>query len=61
VEPAPTAFLILTRRNMVSSAQLKLVLENSWTLDDLERDNTISRLKVRVQRIQGGRQSAGAG
>ncbi len=61
VEPAPTAFLILTRRSMVSSAQLKLVLENSWTLDDLERDNTISRLKVRVQRVQGDRQSAGAG
>jgi hypothetical protein len=60
VEPAPTAFLILTRRSMVSSAQLKLVLENSWTLEDLDREDTILRLKVRVQRVQGGRQIAGA-
>src|SRR5713101_7067872 len=44
VEALPTAFLILTRRSMVSSAQCKLVLENSWTLQDLDRDNTISQL-----------------
>ena len=55
-EPTPTAFLVLTRRSMISSAQLKLVLENSWTLRDLQQDGNASRLKVRVQRVQRGRQ-----
>jgi recA bacterial DNA recombination protein len=50
VELAPTACLVLTRYEMVSSAQLKLVLENSWTLDDLEHDNAIAGLRFRVQR-----------
>ena len=61
VEPAPTAFLILTRRSMVSSAQYKLVLKNSWTLRDLDRDSTILRLKISIQRLQSSRQIAGAG
>jgi len=61
-EPTPTAFLVLTRRSMISSAQLKLELENSWTLRDLQRDENTARLKVRVQRVQGGRHEiAGAG
>jgi hypothetical protein len=50
VEPAPTAFLILTRRSMVSSAQLKLTLENSWKLADLERRDALSQCEIRVQR-----------
>jgi hypothetical protein len=50
VEPAPTAFLILTRRSMVSSAQLKLSLENSWKLADLERTDALSQCEIRVQR-----------
>ena len=40
VEPTATAFLVLSRRSIVSSAQLKLVLENEWTLatfDELTR------------------------
>ena len=37
VEPAPTAFLVLMRRSMISSAQTKLVLENNWQLADLRR------------------------
>lgn len=57
VEPAPTAFLVLTRRSMVSSAQLKLTLDNSWRMADLERTDAVSQLKIRVQRIQGGRQT----
>jgi hypothetical protein len=62
VEAAPTALLILTRRSMISSAQLKLSLENSWTLADLEQDQVTSRLKILVQRAQSGlRQTAGAG
>lgn len=55
-EPMPTAFLILTRRSMISSAQLKLVLENTWTLRDLQADNNFARLHFRVQRLHGGRQ-----
>ncbi|MBA3272668.1 MAG: hypothetical protein H0T11_02190 [Chthoniobacterales bacterium] len=56
VEPAPTAFLILTRRSMISSAQVKLVLENNWTLGDLQRDHSIAELTFQVQRVHGGRQ-----
>lgn len=54
-EPIPTAFLVLTRRSIISSAQLKLELENSWTLRDLQREDCTSRLQIQVQRVQGGR------
>jgi hypothetical protein len=57
VETAPTAFLILTRASIVSSAQLKLSLENAWTLADLEQDHLTARLKILVQRAQGGKQT----
>jgi recA bacterial DNA recombination protein len=50
VEPTATACLVLSRQNMVSSAQLKLVLENKWTLSSLEEENAISRLRIRIQR-----------
>ncbi|PYJ74823.1 MAG: hypothetical protein DME72_01585 [Verrucomicrobia bacterium] len=50
VESAPIACLILTRRSMVSSAQLKIVLENSWTLETFQKGDAISRLKIHVQR-----------
>jgi hypothetical protein len=50
VEPAPTACLIMTRQGMVSSAELKIVLENSWRLESFEDENAISRLQFRVQR-----------
>ena len=56
VETAPSAFLVLARHSMVSSAQIKLVLENRWTLSDLEQDRHISRLKFRLHRVQGDRQ-----
>jgi len=49
VESAPTACLVLTRLGMVSSAQLKIVLENSWTLESFEEENAISRLRIRVE------------
>jgi len=49
VELAPTACLVLTRYEMVGSAQLKLVLESSWNLDNLEHDAT-SQLRCRIQR-----------
>lgn len=55
-EPMPTAFLVLTRRSMISSAQVKLVLENDWKLGDLQRDDCFAQLKFQVQRVHGGRQ-----
>jgi hypothetical protein len=61
VEAAPTAFLILTRESIISSAQLKLSLENTWTLADLEENHLTARLRIRVKRAQGGREAiAGA-
>src|SRR5256712_8040353 len=50
VESAPTACLVLTRLGTVSSAQLKIDLENSWTLESFEQEDAISRLRIRVQR-----------
>jgi hypothetical protein len=63
VETAPAAFLILTRHSIISSAQLKLTLDNSWSLADLEQEEGVAfRLKIQVNRVQGGRQiMAGAG
>lgn len=61
VEPAPTACLVMTRQGMVSSAQLKIVLENSWTLETFEDERAISRLHIRVQRSQLDRQDAQMG
>jgi hypothetical protein len=43
--------------SIISSAQLKLTLENAWTLADLEQDHPAARLKVLVQRTQGGRRT----
>jgi hypothetical protein len=50
VESVPTACLVLTRYEMVSSAQLKLVLENSWNLETLEKENAISQLRIVIKR-----------
>jgi hypothetical protein len=52
VESVPTACLVLTRYEMVSSAQLKLVLENSWNLETLEKHDAISQLRIAVKRLQ---------
>ena len=54
VEVAPTAFLVLTRRSLISSAQLKLSLENAWRLADLEAPDLTARLKIQVERVHGG-------
>jgi hypothetical protein len=48
VEMIPTACLVLTRYEMVGSAQLKLVLENSWTLETLEKQDAVSQLRIVV-------------
>ena len=50
VEMMPTACLVLTRYEMVASAQLKLVLENSWDIPTFETQDTFSRLRVVVKR-----------
>ena len=54
VEPAPTAFLALTPRSMISSAQWKLALENRWTLPQLDwaEEDLQAQLKFRLQRAQ---------
>jgi hypothetical protein len=56
VEAAPTAFLVLTRQSIISSAQLKLSLDNAWRLSDLDQTHPTSRLKIRVDRIHGARE-----
>src|SRR5437763_2099577 len=62
VETAPTAFLVLTRTSLISSAQLKLSLDNTWRLTDLKQDHLTSRLQILLKRAQGGRESImGAG
>jgi hypothetical protein len=61
VEAAPAAFLVLTRASLISSAQLKLSLDNSWRLGDLEQDGLSERLKIVVKRAQGGMQIRAAG
>jgi hypothetical protein len=57
VEAAPTACLVLTRRSMIGSAQLKLSLENAWRLHDLEKKENPARLKIQVNRIHGARET----
>jgi hypothetical protein len=54
VEPAPTAFLVVTPQSMVSSAQWKLVLENRWALPQLdwEAKELQAEMKMRRQRAQ---------
>ena len=56
VEAAPTAFLVLTRQSIISSAQLKLSLDNAWRLSDFEQTAPTSRLKIRVNRVHGARE-----
>jgi hypothetical protein len=50
VEATSTAFVVLTRSNTVSSAQLKIVLENAWTLKTVHNENPASVLRARVRR-----------
>ena len=49
-EPISTALLVLSRQNMVASAQLKLVLHNAWKLCHLEADDAFHHLRLEVQR-----------
>ena len=49
-EASPAACLVLSHQSMVSSAQLKVVLENSWTLQTFEEKDAISRMRIVVER-----------
>jgi hypothetical protein len=65
-EAVPSACLVINRHSTVSSAQLKIILENSWTLEALQKENAITDLRFRVQRshlrsLTGGRRAVGAG
>ena len=51
VEAVSTACLVINRQSLVSSAQLKIVLENSWTLSDLEKQNVILDMRFRIPAI----------
>lgn len=50
VEVTPTAFLVMSRHNMVASARTKILLENQWKLSDLERDDAPSQIQIRIRR-----------
>ena len=50
VELAPTACLVLSRYEMVGSAQLKLVLEKSWNLETFDTHDALSRVRIVVKR-----------
>ncbi|HEX4640801.1 MAG TPA: hypothetical protein VH252_05410 [Chthoniobacterales bacterium] len=56
VEATPAAFLVLTRQSIISSAQLKMSLRNSWHLADLEETDLSGRLKVEVNRVHGAKE-----
>jgi recA bacterial DNA recombination protein len=50
IEVVPTACLVLTRYEMVTSAQFKLLLENSWDIRSFERQDALSRVPIVVKR-----------
>ena len=50
VENTSSACLVLNRPGLVSSAQIKIVLENSWSLTSLDQENAIEQLRFRIQR-----------
>jgi hypothetical protein len=53
VEPAPTAFLVLTVRSMISSAHWKVALENQWTLPQLDAEATGLEAQLQFRRRRG--------
>jgi hypothetical protein len=50
VELLPTACLVFTRYEMVGSAQLKLVVENSRDIQTFESEDALSRVRIIVKR-----------
>lgn len=52
VEPTPTAFVVISRHNMVASARTKIVLENRWSLSDLSLEHPSTQLHFKVRRAK---------
>jgi recA bacterial DNA recombination protein len=50
VEASSMAFLVLTQQSMVASAQLKIVLNNSWKLETCDEADAVSQLRFHIQR-----------
>jgi hypothetical protein len=50
VEASSTAFLVMSRHNLVPSARTKLVLENRWQLRDLQNEDTLPRVRLCARR-----------
>lgn len=62
VETGQTALLVLTRHAIISSAQLKLLLDSRWELEDVDRHYAAARFALQLQRVHGGTlQMTGAG
>src|SRR2546430_4063047 len=49
-EAVPTVCLVINRYEMVGSAQLKLVLKNSWNLETFDTHDALSRVRTVVKR-----------
>jgi hypothetical protein len=50
VEATSSVCLVITRHSLVNSAQLKLVLENWWSLEHLTEHTSISRWRFGIRR-----------
>ncbi len=54
VELIPSVFLVLTPRSMINSAQCKLVLENRWSLLQLDApaEDLQGQMRLQIERAQ---------
>jgi hypothetical protein len=59
VESVLTAFVVMSRHNLVPSAPQKIVLENRWKLSDLSRDNPSTQLQFKVRRSKAAASAMG--
>jgi hypothetical protein len=59
VESVLTAFVVMSRHNLVPSAHQKIVLENRWKLSDLSRDNPSTQLQFKVRRSKAAASAMG--
>lgn len=50
VETGGTAVLVLNRLGIVSSAELKILIENDWTLRTMAQENAISNVRMGIRR-----------
>lgn len=52
VERVPTAFLVLSRHNLVVSARIKIVLESQWSLPNLGTADALARLCFHPRQVR---------